>query len=186
MLQTAQTAIPAPSPVSVAAPPRLRLYGGALRRFIVIAAVAFWLGGFTFYSGVAIPMGVQVLGTHRAVGFITQHVTNWLNVAGVVTLVILLWNLWLGRKRQGKWLRRTLLLTWLLMAAIEVELITLHPFMDRLLATNPRQILDEDRFELLHHVYLISTSVQWFIGVIHLWCVTVLWSATDVVQPLPA
>src|SRR5689334_8725515 len=55
---------------------------GAARRFIVISAIAFWLGGFTFYAGVAIPTGVEVLGTHKAVGFITQGVTRWLNVAG--------------------------------------------------------------------------------------------------------
>jgi len=152
------------------------VYATGVRRFLVIAAIAFWLGGFTFYSGVAIPMGVEVLGTHRAVGFITQRVTNWLNVAGVVALSIFLWNLLLGWRGRGKILRSTLLVTWLVMAAIEIELIALHPAMDHLLRTGPRQILDEDRFDLLHHVYLISTSVQWVFGVLHVWCVAVVWS----------
>ena len=150
--------------------------GPAARRFLVIAAIAFWLGGFTFYSGVAIPMGVEVLGTHRAVGFITERVTNWLNVAGVCALAIFAWNMALGWRASGKALRYTLLITWLVMVAIEIELISLHPVMDRLLTTQPvREILDEDRFDLLHHVYLISTTVQWFFGMIHVWCICVMW-----------
>ena len=156
-----------------------RAHSGAMRRFLVIAAIAWWLGGFTFYAGIAIPMGVEVLGTHRAVGFITQRVTQWLNVGGVIALSILLWNLALTwRAHRGKLLHYTMLVTWLLMAAIEVELISLHPVMDRLLTIHPvRQILDEDRFDLLHHVYLISTTVQWTLGVIHVWCICAAWQA---------
>jgi hypothetical protein len=155
---------------------RVRGLGPAARRFLVIAAIAFWLGGFTFYSGVAIPMGVEVLGSHLRVGFITERVTNWLNVAGVAALAIFAWNMALGWRNSSVALRFTLLITWLLMAGIEIELISLHPVMDRLIATHPvREILDEDRFDLLHHVYLISTSIQWFFGMIHVWCICVLW-----------
>ena len=163
------TAIP-PSPTR-----RAGIYVASARRFLVIAAIAFWLGGFPFYSGVAIPMGVQVLGGHRTVGFITERVTNWLNVAGVVTLAILLWNIMAVRPSAGKLLRITLLVTWLLMLAIEVELIVLHPVMDRLLVPHAREILDEDRFELFHHVYLISSSVQWFFGVVHVGAISIAW-----------
>jgi len=149
---------------------------GAARIFLVVAAIAFWLGGFTFYAGVAIPMGVEVLGGHRTVGFITERVTNWLNVAGVVALVIFAWNIWIGWRAGGKVLRRTLLITLIVMTLIEIELIWLHPIMDRLLVTQPpRDILDEDKFDLLHHVYLISTTVQWCFGMIHVWCICVMW-----------
>ena len=72
------------------------------RTFLVVAAIAFWLGGFTFYAGVAIPMGVEVLGGHRTVGFITDGVTNWLNVAGVIALTIFAWNAWLGWRLYGR------------------------------------------------------------------------------------
>ena len=174
---TAQIASePAPQGATRRAIRSLGRLAPAARRFLVIAAIAFWLGGFTFYSGVAIPMGVEVLGTHRAVGFITERVTNWLNVAGVCALAIFAWNMVLGWRASGKALRYTLLITWLVMVAIEIELVSLHPVMDRLLTTQPvREILDEDKFDLLHHVYLISTSVQWFFGMIHVWCVCVMW-----------
>src|SRR5438128_2634153 len=45
----------------------------ALRRFLAACGLAVWLGGFTFYGAVVIPMGEQVLGSHRPVGFITQQ-----------------------------------------------------------------------------------------------------------------
>ena len=62
------------------------------------------------------------------------------------------------------------------MVLIEIELVVLHPIMDRLLVTQPtRDILDEDKFDLLHHVYLISTTVQWFFGMIYVWCICVMW-----------
>jgi hypothetical protein len=148
----------------------------AARRFIVIAAIAFWLGGFTFYAGVAVPMGVEVLGTHKAVGFITQRVTHWLNIAGVFALSILLANLLIGWRPAGKRLRRMLLFTFAVMAAIEIELFILHPVLDRLLITQPvREILDVDRFDTWHRVYLISSSFQWFFGVLHVWAISLLW-----------
>jgi hypothetical protein len=104
-----------------------RVYAGAFRRLLVIAVIAWWLGGFTFYSGVAVPVGMQVLGSHRTVGFVTERVTNWLNVGGVVALLILFGNAALSWRTSGTWVRNTLIVTWLLMAAIEVELILLHP-----------------------------------------------------------
>jgi hypothetical protein len=65
---------------------------GTLRRFLFVAAVAFWIGGFTFYGSIVIPTGIQVLHGHVKQGFITQQVTNWLNLSGVIGLPILLWN----------------------------------------------------------------------------------------------
>jgi hypothetical protein len=156
------------------------IYATAVRRLIVIAAVAWWLGGFTFYAGVAIPMGVEVLGSHMRVGFITERVTNWLNVGGVIAMAILLANMALSRGVGGKWLRRAMLITWVLMACVEVELIVLHPIMDRLIATQPhRMILNEDRFDLLHHFYLISTTCQWALGVVHVWCICLSWTIAE-------
>ena len=157
-----------------------RVLAAAFRRFLVVAVIAFWLGGFTFYSGVAIPMGVEVLGSHRAVGFITQRVTNWLNVAGVVALAIFLWNLLLARRETGIVVRRTLFGTWALMAVIEVQLIIMHPFLDRMLITQPtRQILNQDLFDLIHQVYLISTTVQWGLGMIHVCCICLVWGQRE-------
>lgn len=161
---------------------RARAYGPAARRFVVIAAIAWWLGGFTFYAGVAVPVGMEVLGSHKIVGFVTQRVTNWLNVGGVIALAVLLWNVVLSQKGRVGRLRSTLWATWILMAAIQVELIVVHPTMDRLLAPRPtRMILDEGRFDSLHRVYLISSSIQWAIGLLHVWCICLAWSPAETI-----
>ena len=53
---------PSSAPVSGSAsgPARVNpaggVYAGAFRRLLVIAVIAWWLGGFTFYSGVAVPV----------------------------------------------------------------------------------------------------------------------------------
>ena len=146
------------------------------RIFLVVSAIAFWLGGFTFYAGVAVPMGVEVLGGHRAFGFVTERVTNWLNVAGVIALLIFACNTLLSWRTNSKLLRRAMLITLIVMALIEIELIWLHPVMDGLMVFHPRRdIIDDDKFELLHHIYLISTTVQWFMGMIHVWCTCAMW-----------
>jgi hypothetical protein len=165
----------------------LRFYLGAAHRFLVIAAIAFWLGGFTFYAGVAIPQALEVLGSHRKVGFITELVTNWLNIAGVAALAVLLLNMIVVRRSRGKWVRCMLTITWGLMATIEIELILLHPMMDRLIgvmaptpgATPVHVLLDADRFDSIHRVYLMSTTAQWFLGLLHVWCVCVLWGSGE-------
>lgn len=150
---------------------RQTLGNGTIRRFLFIAAVAFWLGGFTFYGSVVIPTGIEVLHGHVKQGFITQQVTNWLNVAGAIALPILLWNTLALWKIRGRLARFIMLITWAIMAAVQIQLFLLHPHLDRLLDMQAREVLDYDRFDMLHRLYLISSTVQWTAGVLHVWCV---------------
>jgi len=147
-----------------------KFHDGTVRRFLFVQAVAFWIGGFTFYGSVVIPIGIKVLGGHVRQGFITQQVTGWLNLAGLVALPILLWNALAVWSTRGRWVRWTLAATWGFMAAVQVELFLLHPALDRLLDQQAREILDYDRFDMLHRIYLISSSVQWAAGILHVWC----------------
>jgi hypothetical protein len=146
-----------------------KFHDGTVRRFVFFATVAFWLGGFTFYSGVVIHVGIRVLGSHLRQGLITQQVTNWLNLIGAIALPIMLWNtasIWSSR---GPVARFFLAATWLAMAAVQVELFALHPLLDRLLDAPARAILDYDRFDTLHRLYLLSATLQWGVGVVHVW-----------------
>ena len=142
---------------------------GTVRRFLFITAVAFWLGGFTFYGSVVIPSGMKVLGGHVKQGFITQQVTGWLNISGAVALPILLWNTLAIWSTRGKWARWTLTATWIVMAMVQVELFLLHPALDRLLDPQAREVLDYDRFDMLHRIYLVSSTAQWAAGLLHVW-----------------
>jgi hypothetical protein len=141
---------------------------GTFRRFLFFAAVAFWLGGFTFYSAVVIHVGTRVLGSHVKQGLITQRVTEWLNVAGAVALPVMLWNARAVWAARGRALRLTLAATWAIMALVQAELFALHPTMDRLI--DGRAVLDVAAFDRLHVAYLTSATVQWAAGLVHVWC----------------
>lgn len=149
---------------------RERLRDGTVRRFLFVSAVAFWLGGFTFYGSVVIPSGMKVLHGHVKQGFITQQVTGWLNLSGAVALPILLWNTLAIWSARGAWARWALAVTWAVMVVVQAELFLLHPSLDRLLDPQARAVLDYDRFDLLHRVYLTSSTAQWAAGLLHVWC----------------
>ena len=101
-----------------------------LRRFLVVAAVAMWMGGFTFYSSFVIPVATDLLGSHRAAGFITQRVTQPLNICVVAALTIMFWNIAAGWRVAGIRERRWLAGTWGFLAVTEVVLLVLHPLLD--------------------------------------------------------
>ena len=146
-----------------------RFTDGTVRRFLFVMAVAFWLGGFTFYASVVVPTGMKVLGGHVKQGFITQQVTGWLNLSGAVALPILFWNtlaIWSARGRCARW---TLAVTLVTMSLVQVELFLLHPAMDRLLDPQAREVLDYNRFDTLHWIYLMSSTIQWVAGLLHVW-----------------
>lgn len=151
-----------------------------LGRVLVILAGAFWLGGLTFYSGVVIPTAHEVLRSHRRVGFITQQVIGWINVAGIVALAIFLchaiaaWRV-LGPGR----LRKALPATWVTLASLQVALSALHPAMDRHLDAKSRQVLDDATFYELHRVYLVTTTMQLGAGLVYLVSLLAVWRMLD-------
>ena len=100
-----------------------------LRRFLVLAGIMFWQGGFTFYAAVVIHIGKGVLGSHLQQGLITRHVTNYLNVKsrGLVAL-LLFWGWDIAAARDPVRFRRRLRWTlWTLLAVILALLFWLHP-----------------------------------------------------------
>lgn len=129
------------------------------RRFFVLAALAFWQGGFTFYSAVVVPAGEEVLGSSRQQGFVTRRVTNYLNAAGAVALPLCLWNLVIsGAKTLGN---RLCWASWGGMAMTWLIQVRLHPQLDRLLQPEVMLVADERAFRALHEWYLIASTTQW-------------------------
>ena len=64
-----------------------------VRRFLVLVAVMFWQGGFTFYAGVVVHVRNQGTRLSRGQRLGTQPVTNYLNLAGLVALVFWAWDI---------------------------------------------------------------------------------------------
>jgi hypothetical protein len=127
------------------------------RRFLVLASLAFWQGGFAFYASVVVPMGEQVLSSPIEQGFVTRRVTNYLNLAGAVALPLLLWDIVAAKTRT---FRR--ILPWSAMGLVLLLQVWLHPRLDELLDAESMSVLEQDRFYVAHQVYLIASAFQWF------------------------
>jgi hypothetical protein len=155
-----------------------------LRRVLVLSAFAFWVGGFFFYSGVVIHVGRDVLG-HRAQGFVTQRVTDWLNVASLPALGLFAWDVAAtrpgGYEQRGRPRRMwgAMAVAWLLMAAIQVALFVLHPRLDALLDPATRRVIGWARFEVLHAIYMTLSAVQHFVAAGYLVVALVVWRWRD-------
>lgn len=153
--------------------PRLetRSAWSAIRHYVVTFMFAIWLGGFTFYALVVVPTGHQVLHSKVRQGFITQSVTNKLNVLGAVTLGLLLWQMLAARKESGtRGGRRIAWISWIMLAATLAALFWIHPHLDSMLDAASRSVTNDDRFYKWHRWYLIAATVQWLAGVVHLAC----------------
>ena len=144
-----------------------------LRRGLAVLGFALWFGGLTLYSLVVIPTAHAVLRSHARVGFITQGVTPWINAAGVLALIPLLWDLLATRKESSSRLRWG---TWTLMAIAQAALLALHPVLGAFLDPSSKEIAEPERFYDVHRVYLLITTAQWAAALPHLWTVLRAWT----------
>ena len=132
-----------------------------LWRYAITLALALWLGGLTFYSLIVVPIGADILGS-TGQGFITQRVTNWLNLIAAVSLVLLLVNV---AKQRGKMLTTS----WLVLAISQAALFAMHPWLDAMLDASTESIAEPALFYWRHGIYLDVTAVQWVTLFVHLW-----------------
>jgi hypothetical protein len=136
-------------------------------RFVIVAAFAFWQGGFTFYAAVVVPIGTRVLGSPMLQGEITREVTVYLNLAGGIALVLLAADNIVAHD-PATWRWRLRWLAWLGMAISLGVLVWLHPRMLELLDAH---LLDQFRGH--HRWYLWISTLQWGFGIMYL--VLTLW-----------
>ena len=130
-------------------------------RIVASLALSIWIGGFTFYSAAVIPVLHESLGVRRT-GFITQRVTDTLNLVGIGATSVLWLLVWLEKSgtlplRARR--RRALLVG--ATSTILLFLVVLHRIMDQRLAIGAFE-----RFYPLHRWYLIASTVQWFVNVV--------------------
>jgi hypothetical protein len=146
-----------------------------LRRFLVIVALMFWQGGFTFYAAVVVPVGQEVLGSHLEQGFITRVVTRYLNIAGAAALGLLALEL-LSCPLQHARLRWFI---WAAMVLALVTLIALHPMLDSRIDVDARILVERAVFRLLHRVYLWVSTLEWVLGGMYLWLLLRDWAKSE-------
>jgi Na+-driven multidrug efflux pump len=148
-----------------------------LRRFLALIALFFWQGGFTFYASVVVPIGQQVFGPLRQ-GFLTRQVTVYLNLAGALALLVLVWDL-LAAEDPGKWRRRSRWLLWIGMMLSLLWLTRLHGQLDEHLIAKGYIIHDADVFRSGHRLYLWISTVQWAWGLLYLMATLAVWRRED-------
>jgi hypothetical protein len=139
-------------------------------RYINTLAIAFWLGGLTFYGFIVVPVGADILGSIGQ-GFITQRVTNQLNLVASGVLAVLLANVILQRSRF-------LIGSWLVLAVTQIALLVMHPWLDAMLDVTTQEISDGELFYKRHGIYLDVTAIQWAALLVHLWCIQAVPRAT--------
>jgi hypothetical protein len=148
-----------------------------LRRFLVLAALFFWQGGFTFYASVVVPVGQHVFG-HLRQGFVTRQVTVYLNLAAAVALAFLLWDL-LASRDASVMRRRSCWLLWLGMLLTLGMLYWLHGRLDELLVPKGWLIREPEEFRPQHRLYLWISSVQWSFAWLYMLLTLAAWRRRD-------
>lgn len=129
-------------------------------RFVLVAGLAVWIGGLTFYAAIVVPAGIETFGSIPQ-GFATQRATASLNVIGACVLAMLLANAIRMRCRS-------LWLTWVALILVQFLLFLQHGRLSAGLDPTTQSINAADFYDQ-HRWYLLLTSAQWLLGWTHLW-----------------
>ena len=156
------------------------------RRFLMLCALGWWLGGLTFYSLVVIRASHQIVGNHTKVGFITQKATAGLNAIGAGALALMLWNGAASWRRAEAWTRRGLAASWIAAVSAHVWIFLLHARLDAMLDFQARAVRDGTSFHGPHEIYLIATAVEWGAGLVYLFVALLAWRQEDATSGSPA
>jgi hypothetical protein len=148
-----------------------------LRRFLVVAALMFWQGGFTFYSSVVVPVGQEVLESHAEQARVTRHVALYLNLAGAIALALLAWDVAAGDPSAVR--RRLRWGAWGVMVLALGLLVWLHPRLVELIDPESHWVTDATGFRPLHRLYLWTHTAQWAAGLVYALLMLQAWSAVD-------
>ena len=143
----------------------------ALRQTIHVLAVlawALWMGGFTFFTSVSLRVAHKVLSETQEFGFVTQVVTDRLNVIGLVAALLLLAQLAAHWQVLVRWRRLLLGITWFILAVTLAYLFNLHHALAATVDFEQRVVVDAETFEPVHRRYKQVASVQWLAAVLHL------------------
>jgi hypothetical protein len=147
------------------------------RRFLVLIALMFWQGGFTFYAAVVVPIGQDVVGKETQ-PFITRQVAQAINISGAAALLVLALDL-TGAARETVWAHRVRWLMWLGMVAALAVLVWLHPQIDRYMNVESQEIISHKALRPWHRAYLWVSTVQWGFGLVYAWLTLRAWREAD-------
>ena len=132
-------------------------------RLLALWSLAFWIGGFTFYSAVVIPVLHAQLGSALETGLVTQRVTDLLNLLGLVASGLGWIRTAIERPKGGHghvaWNGSILLLA--INTLCLGALVLLHQRLDGRLLSGQME-----GFYPLHRAYLRVSTLQWLASMV--------------------
>jgi hypothetical protein len=144
-----------------------------IARFAALGAMTFWVGGFTFYAGIVIPILHEFMAESEA-GQITRQVTDALNLVGLVAVVVWSILLIMERKFVPRWASQLRLAAFGGAVLLLVGQGVVHQILDaRLDAGSMRG------FYPIHRVYVGGSTLQWGLNLALLYLSLVLWNARE-------
>jgi hypothetical protein len=141
---------------------------GKIRRYLLLLALAFSFGGFTFYAGAVIPIATDVVGKTTQ-GFVTRRVTNVLNLATVVTVVLLFVEAIAARRERTRTANAAFIALTTAVGLCCVALILLHPQLEAFMTAVGQPVTDRPHFYRAHQFYLSISALQWLFTLPLLW-----------------
>lgn len=145
-----------------------------VRRLLVLAAFAFWQGGFTFYAAVVVPIGAEVLGSAAEQGRITRPVTGYMNLAGAVAIAIFSADVTAVAPR-----RRSRALILVAEIALLVALIVIRSHLEGMIEHDSAFPADRAAFRPWHRLYLWLSTAQWALAIAFLALTLSAWRQSD-------
>jgi glycosyltransferase involved in cell wall biosynthesis len=115
-----------------------------------------WWGGFTFYAGIVVPVGMRVLGSHFLMGKITQEVTNYINFLSLGLFIWLAYFLKKSPDSSSILVKEILAFT---LIGSQLLLFLLHRNMSEIIDNQSLSAI----FYLYHRIYLIVSTCIWLI-----------------------
>lgn len=148
------------------------------QRYLTVAALGLWLGGFTLYTAFVIRIGHRLVGGGRF-GFVTAQVTSILDILAAIAVVAVTVNLIVSRHVLTGGLKWASLASWAVLVGGAIAAFVLHAKLDALLDVQAREISDPVRFRALHERYELAATIQWATGLLYLGCALATWRRQD-------
>ena len=131
-----------------------------------------------FYGAVVVPVvreRMRDAGMMPEAGRITQTVTQWMNLAGTLAVLVMFADLWVS----PAYLKRWRWLAWLGMAVPQPVLVWLHNEMSTQMADPGFFRSDLGPFLTWHRIYLLLNTLQWAAGMAFVILSLRVWRAED-------
>jgi hypothetical protein len=125
-----------------------------------IIALSLWWGAFTFYAGIVVPVGMNVLGSHTEMGFITQQVSIYINIFSLIIFLFIAYCLKNEEFTNNKLVEEIAAIS---LIGFQILLFLLHNYQTDLLDFENHKIINRANFYLLHRIYLIVETLIWLV-----------------------